>query len=307
MKQGIYVEGSSRRSGQRIGHLSPFRYPGGKSWFADHIRRWLKAQTNPPMVLVEPFGGGAGSSLIAVNEGLVEEAVFAEIDPDVAATWETVLNGHAKWLVDEIVAFRISRKSVEAKLGEVPKTIHDRAFQCLLRNRTTRGGVLSAGAGLIRRGEDGKGLKSRWYPETLAIRIQTIAGLKSQLSFSRSDGFDVINKYLKRTDSVFFVDPPYTKAARRLYRHWDIDHEKLFKVLQGAKGDVLMTYDDTKEVRAWAKQYGFKVRRIAMHTTHHQKKRELMICRDFDWLKGKKVPAAGTASPAPAKHSLIVH
>ena len=271
-------------------HLSPFRYPGGKSWFVDLARQWLKAQPKRPKTLVEPFGGGAGISLIAVNEGLVEEAVFSEIDQDVAATWETLLNGHATWLANEILDFRVSRKRVEMKLKEIPKTDHERAFQCLLKNRMARGGVLSEGAGLIRRGEDGKGLHSRWYPETLAKRIKVISDLKSQLCFRQGDGFKVIDEYLHRSNTVFFVDPPYTQAARRLYTHWSIDHENLFKVLQDAKGDVLMTYDDTKEVRMWANRYGFKVRKISMRTTHHQTKRELMISRNFDWLGVKKVP-----------------
>lgn len=285
MKQDARIDERSCRSSQIVRYLSPFRYPGGKSWLADHVRLWLRAQTNRPKILVEPFGGGAGTSLIAVNEGLVEEAVFAEIDPDVAATWETVLNGHATWLANKISAFRVNRKNVERALSEIPQSSHERAFQCILRNRTARGGVLSDGAGLIRRGENGRGLKSRWYPETLSKRIEAISGLKNQLCFLQKDGFTVINEYLDRPDTVFFVDPPYTQAARRLYRHWDIDHENLFRLLGNAKGEVLMTYDDTKEVRVWATRCKFKVRRISMRTTHHQDKRELMISRDFDWLK----------------------
>jgi DNA adenine methylase len=292
------LEACVRDKGDHTGlvgkYLSPFRYPGGKSWFMDHVRRWLKAQIKKPKVLVEPFGGGAGVSLISVNEKLVERAVFSEIDRDVAATWETVLNGHAAWLANEILTFRVSRERVEKKLKEEPKTDHERAFQCLLKNRTARGGVLSVGAGLIRSGENGKGLKSRWYPETLSNRIQAIARLKGQLRFSQSDAFKVIGQYLDQADTVFFVDPPYTQAARRLYTHWNIEHEELFKLLRDAKGQVLMTYDDTKEVRRWANRYGFKVRRISMRTTHHQHKHELMISRDFGWLKVKKFP--GSAS-----------
>jgi DNA adenine methylase len=294
MKSALPVEENSRPSGRIGRYISPFRYPGGKSWFMDHVRRWLKAQIKKPKVLVEPFGGGAGVSLISVYEKLVERAVFSEIDRDVAATWETVLNGHAVWLANEILTFRVSRERVETKLKEEPKTDHERAFQCLLKNRTARGGVLSVGAGLIRSGENGKGLKSRWYPETLSNRIHAIARLKGQLSFSKSDAFKVIAQYLDRADTVFFVDPPYTQAARRLYTHWDIEHEELFRLLHDAKGQVLMTYDDTKEVRRWANRYGFKVRRISMRTTHHQRKSELMISREFDWLKVKKFP--GSAS-----------
>ena len=144
--------------------------------------------------------------------------------------------------------------------------------------------MLAEGAGLIRHGEDGKGLHSRWYPETLAKRIETISALKARLHFRPADGLSVITEYVERNDAVFFVDPPYTQASRRLYRHWSIDHEKLFEVLRNVVGDVLMTYDDTKEVRAWANRYGFKVRPISMRTTHHKKKRELMIFRNFNWL-----------------------
>ena len=97
-------------------HLSPFRYPGGKSWFIELARRWLNAQSGRAKVLVVPFAGGAGVSLTAVYERLIDQAVIVELDQDVAATWETVLNGHATWLASEILAFRISRKRVEVKL-----------------------------------------------------------------------------------------------------------------------------------------------------------------------------------------------
>jgi len=131
-------------------HISPFRYPGGKSWFLKIARRWLAGQARPE-VLVEPFAGGAGISLMAIGEDLVDEVVFSELDQDVAATWETILNGHARWLTQEILSFRLTRKRVEETLSRSPKNAHERAFRCLLRNRTARGGVLNEGAGLLRR------------------------------------------------------------------------------------------------------------------------------------------------------------
>src|ERR1019366_383446 len=122
------------------------------------------------------------------------------------------------------------------------------------------------------------------YPETLANRINIISSLKTKLNFQKCDGFELIRKYRRNKRAVFFVDPPYTKAARRLYSHWKIDHEKLFKLLQRVTGDVLMTYDDTDEVRKLAQKYGFQVKSIPMRTTHHKKKNELMISKNFDWL-----------------------
>lgn len=269
----------------RNGFLSPFRYPGGKSWFVKTTRKWLESQPSRPKILVEPFAGGAGISLAAVHEKLVDQAVFAEIDRDVAATWKTILNGEAKWLADEITSFRISRKQVEKVLARTPATRRRRAFRCLLWNRTSRGGVITKGAGLIREGEDGNGLRSRWYPDTLAKRIKTISSFKSKLTFTQSNGFNLIRKYIRHKRAVFFVDPPYTKAARRLYSHWKIDHEALFEVLAQAKGAILMTYDDTKEIRNLARFYGFQIRRISMRTSHHENKCELMISNDFDWFR----------------------
>jgi DNA adenine methylase len=121
----------------------------------------------------------------------------------------------------------------------------------------------------------------------LARRIRTISSLRSKLKFTRRDGFKLIQKFIRRKRAAFFVDPPYTKAACRLYSHWEIDHEKLFDLLRRAKGSVLMTYDDTSEIRALCKKYGFHFKRTSMRTTHHQKKRELMISKNFKWQKAR--------------------
>lgn len=43
--------------------LSPFRYPGGKTWLVPEIRRWLLAARTRPSVFVEPFAGGAIAGL----------------------------------------------------------------------------------------------------------------------------------------------------------------------------------------------------------------------------------------------------
>jgi DNA adenine methylase len=45
------------------------------------------------------------------------------------------------------------------------------AFQTILKNRTLHGGILAEGSGFIKYGENGKGIRSRWYPATLAKRL----------------------------------------------------------------------------------------------------------------------------------------
>lgn len=280
------------------GLKSPFRYAGGKSWFVKIASKWMSNRTVRPKLLVEPFAGGANISLSAVYANLVDKAEFSELDRDVAATWKSMLNGHAGWLARKIRTFPIGRRKVEQHLERKPTTEHQRAFLCLLRNRTARGGVIAEGAGLIRKGEDGMGVRSRWYPKTISDRIATISAFGCKLNFFQCDGFELIQKHKHKKAALFFVDPPYTKAARRLYRHWDIDHERLFQVLQHVKGDVLMTYDDTREIRRWARKYGFQVKTIAMRTTHHTSKRELMISKDFGWLKTPPQPKRRASTPS---------
>ena len=94
---------------------------------------------------------------------------------------------------------------------------------------------MAEGAGLVKTGENGRGLNSRWYPETLARRIEEIARVRERFSFMEADGFEVIRRYADDESAAFFVDPPYTVASRRLYTHWKVDHRNLFAILAKAK------------------------------------------------------------------------
>uniref|UniRef100_E6QIB2 DNA adenine methylase n=1 Tax=mine drainage metagenome TaxID=410659 RepID=E6QIB2_9ZZZZ len=131
-------------------------------------------------------------------------------------------------------------------------------------------------------GENGRGVASRWYPETLIRRLKLIETLRHNIEFVEGDAFLLIERFLHRPDVVFFIDPPYTagngkRAGRRLYRHNEVDHERLFSLLSQASGLVLMTYDDCPEVIRLANMHGFRIERVAMKNTHHEKKFELLI------------------------------
>jgi DNA adenine methylase len=163
--------------------------------------------------------------------------------------------------------------------------LREKAFQTILRNRVQRGGIMAAGAGLIKTGEGGRGLNSRWYPQTLARRIREINRQKDKITFMASDGFALIDEHKAEEDAAFYIDPPYTLAARRLYKVWKIDHARLFKAMSECKGDFLMSYDNTAEIAELAKLYGFQSRPIAMKNTHHAKMTELLIGKDLSWLR----------------------
>ncbi len=264
---------------------SPFRYPGGKTWLVPYIRDWLRSKKTAPARLIEPFAGGAIVSLTAAFERLARHVIFGELDEGVAAVWRVVLNGQAEWLAKQILNFQVTLESVTETLGREAVGLREKAFQTVLRNRVQRGGILAAGAGLVKTGENGRGLLSRWYPGTLARRIREINRQKDRLTFVEGDGFALIEEHKADVEAVFYIDPPYTLAARRLYTVWKIDHARLFKVMAECKGDFLMSYDNTAEIAQLAKQHGFESRAIAMKNTHHAEMTELVIGRDLSWLK----------------------
>ena len=264
---------------------SPFRYPGGKTWLIPHIRDWLKSRKTKPARLIEPFAGGAAVSLTAAFEGLAKHVIFAELDPRVAAVWRVVTNGQAEWLAQQILNFDLTEKNVRAELAKEPGQLREIAFQTILRNRVQRGGIMAPGAGLIKTGEGNRGLRARWYPVTLARRIREINTQKDKLTFIEGDAFALIRENASDEEAVFYVDPPYTVAAKRLYSNWEIDHDALFAALGDCKGDFLMSYDNAPDVLAMVKRHGFESKPVAMKSTHHAKMTELLIGRNLKWLK----------------------
>jgi DNA adenine methylase len=263
---------------------SPFRYPGGKTWLIPVVRNWLR-QSKEIKTLIEPFAGGGIVSLTAAFENLAKKIIMVEIDPEVAAVWEIIINGDHVWLADKIFSFDLTPENANAILQKKNKTIKEQAFNTIIKNRIFHGGIIAKGSGLIKNGENGKGIKSRWYPKTLHDRIIAIGYVKNKLKFITSDAFEQLEK-IKREKNVYsFIDPPYTVAGKRLYTHFDIDHESLFDLVSQLKGKFMLTYDDTTEIRSLATKHKLDFRIIPMKTTHHIRKNEIIISDNFDWWK----------------------
>lgn len=143
----------------------------------------------------------------------------------------------------------------------------------------------------MKHGENGKGISSRWYPATLARRIRDLEHVRDRLQFIQGDAFEVIESNQDRENAVFFIDPPYTagkngkRAGTRLYTHFEIDHERLFALMETVKGDFLLTYDNDEYVRELAIKHDFQFATVAMQNTHLNKMTELLIGKDLRWLK----------------------
>jgi len=202
---------------------------------------------------VEPFAGRAIASLTVAAEGLAPKVLLSEIDPDISSVGKTILgerNADVQWLCERLRTFVVGTDAVAEVLESRPTNHRERAFKTIVRNRMSRGGVMTVGAGLLKQGEKGKGLASRWYPESLVERIQILRQLRHRIAFEHSDAFDVIGRFAGDHDAVFFIDPPYTAggnhAGRRLYTHSEVDHEALFSLTASVAGRAMLTYRDVR-------------------------------------------------------------
>lgn len=267
---------------------SPFRYPGGKTWFVPTFRRWMAQFQKRPNMLVEPFAGGGIISLTALFENYVDKVLMIELDEEIAAVWQVIVNGDFGWLANEVLNFKLTKETAVERLSAAPADIKEKAFRTILKNRTFHGGILANGSGFLKYGENGKGILSRWYPQTIAKRLSALKEVYKRIEFKKEDGLNVLTQMSNKQGVVFFIDPPYTaggkKAGKRLYNHYDLDHKKLFSVCKKLKGGFLMTYDDSDEVKEMAKENGFVFRLIPMTNTHHAQMKELVISKDLSWM-----------------------
>jgi len=264
-----------------VKQLSPFRYPGGKTWLVPTVRRWLKGQEQKPADFIEVFAGGGIIGLTVAHERLAGHVTMIELDPEIAAVWHTILSDDAEWLAKKILDFDLNLANAWKVLEKPAASTREKAFQTILKNRTFHGGILAPGSGFLKNGENGKGIASRWYPETLAKRIRYIKIFSERITFIEGDGLQYMRETAQRPDVTYFIDPPYTapgkRAGSRLYSFFEIDHERLFDITNTVKGDFMMTYDNTESVRNMAELRGFDVATIPMKGTHHNEVEEFLI------------------------------
>jgi DNA adenine methylase len=268
---------------------SPFRYPGGKTWLVPYVRQWLTGYYKKPSEFIEPFAGGAIIGLTVAFDRLADHVTLVELDDSVAAVWKTIIKGDYKELANRILKFDLTPGNVDSVVASIASSTDEKAFQTIIKNRVNRGGILAPGAGRVKNGENGKGIKSRWYPETLYKRIMSIGKIRDRLTIIEGDGLDILESNATQTNTVFFIDPPYTaagkKAGTRLYKFFNINHQRLFSISERLIGNFLMTYDDTPGVKDLAKGHGFKTALVPMKNTHHNQLFELLISCDLGWLE----------------------
>src|SRR5437762_3900327 len=151
MSSTLTERDNKRRAEEKPSTLSPFRYPGGKSRLRATIINWISELGFRPTHFVEPFAGGASVGLAVAELDLADHVTLAEIDPNVSAVWDVVLNGQAAAFAERICAFRLNRTTATDVVAREPSNQLDRSLRCLLLNRISRAGIITPGAGWLTR------------------------------------------------------------------------------------------------------------------------------------------------------------
>lgn len=241
-------------------HLSPLRYPGGKSMLATFLEDVIDLNDLRGCPYYEPFAGGAGAALALLQIDAVSEIHINDADVRIYSFWQSVLSQSERF------AERIARIPLNIDEWRNQQVIctnpqnhncFDVGFSAFYMNRCNRSGVLN-GAGPIG-GYDQAGqwrLDVRFYREALAERVLKLGLLKNRIHVTGMDAIRFLSEKLPHgTDrkNVFtYLDPPYVIKGQRLYLNaYEIrDHTLLSKYL--LRQQVLtwiMSYDDSELVR----------------------------------------------------------
>jgi DNA adenine methylase len=230
-------------------YQTPLRYPGAKTGLADLVGRLVESAKTSSQVrdvdlLVEPFAGGASTSLRLVGAGIVNRILLADADPLVAAFWQ-VAAAETDRLIDRMAD---EHKTYVAYGGDtalrrwdywrlwtppvglsVNNARFEAAVKCLFLNRTTFSGILHGQAGPIggRKQESQYDIGCRFNVDALAERLRYVGHL-----YQTRRLVDVWCKDWKDTLAAIpewypqlipnhvlaYLDPPYLEKSHKLYQ-----------------------------------------------------------------------------------------
>lgn len=240
--------------------MSPFRYPGGKAFFANELQQALLALPNGLRSYLEPYAGGAGAAIRLLGANVVDMIYLNDADIRVYAAWHAMTSDNMRF-VEALRETPVDLDSWWRFKGIVddPATAADSfelGFATFFLNRTNRSGIVR-GAGPIggyHQSGDWK-LDVRFNREAMIDRVAWIGQNAHRIVLSNMDGLSFVQTTSNNIDldrSLYFVDPPYVNAGSRLYLNGmsKRDHIVLGAYLcSGIIPHWIVTYDDCELIR----------------------------------------------------------
>ncbi|WP_060628889.1 DNA adenine methylase [Paenibacillus peoriae] len=232
--------------------MSPLRYPGAKSKVADHIYQFISAGKTE--MLASPYAGGASAELAFLHAGVFQKLALNDKDFGVYSLFQLIKTfpealtmeiQNAKPTHDDYIQARQIIKN-----DYIGCDLFQAAWSLLLVNRLAFSGIFKANPlGGIRGNR--KTMLSRWNPEDLCKRINTIHAMSDRFTVHNQDAIEFIEEYYWYDNATLLIDAPYVKQGKNLYLHYyeEEDHLKLQLLLEGLYqefpcADLIVTYDN---------------------------------------------------------------
>lgn len=234
--------------------ISPLRYPGSKYILADYFERTIHENLFTGCHFYEPYAGGASMSLCLLGREAISRATLVERDPLVYSFWKCVQT-QPDALCERITRLRVSVatwKRFQCYLSPNARSEYDLldlGVAGLFFNRANFSGIINAKpiGGMSQASQ--YTIDCRFNKERLIDQIQQVAKLRRRFSVHFGDAV----KYLRRRQekiagehSFVYVDPPYLKQGRKLYRYFYRleQHRGLAEFLNPAPFKWMVSYDN---------------------------------------------------------------
>lgn len=260
---------------------SPLRYPGGKSQLFEFIAHTLEINHFIDYTYCEPFCGGAGVAIRLLFSGKVNKIILNDADIAIYSIWRAILHDKEKFVkcIEETkidIQEWEKQKEIYSKLKDSKSYCFDLAWAAFFLNRTNRSGIIKGGPiGGINQNSKYK-LDCRFNKSALIEKITNINLHKKAIELHHEDGLKFIDWIeQKYEDKIFlFLDPPYFKQGKKLYKAFANDkyHQKLSKKIKKLNSPWVLTYDDVDEVRKI--YYGVTGWRYAINYSANVKRKE---------------------------------
>ncbi len=230
------------------------RYPGGKTWLLPYIKKFIEFHNIPKGIIIEPFAGSGSVTTGLLSEGIMERGIICEKDPIIVAFWKSALHNNEE--------FRESLQNLEVNIDtwwdykkylrpDASNTYNEIeiATAFLFYNRVNYSGILKAGP------IGGKSQKSqytiacRFNKDRISKKLASLADFAERIEVIEGNGISLIEKLgekEKEQNYFFYIDPPYFKAGKVLYRDYfnEDEHVELSKVVKSLFSPWLVSYGD---------------------------------------------------------------
>lgn len=225
-------------------HISPLRYPGGKTKMITTVYNLLSKDKK---IFIEPYAGGASIGLSLLFAGIIDKLMLNDIDIGVYTLFKYILY-KPQDLIYRIKTVQPSRTLFfqyreMIKKGYIGYSELDIAFGFLLVNRCAYSGIYNA--------NPLSNITSRWNVKTLEYRILNIHSYKEKIVLTNIDALEIIENEYYNENNIIFIDPPYYQKGKLLYPSFyqKEEHIKLASLIHSLTAsmpkisDIIVTYD----------------------------------------------------------------